>query len=287
MACSKRSTRRSRPGSAIEGLLESSIEFAALVKTLDVADSSDRAQDPNLDSSLEHGEEDDTASLADHLRRVVQQRTLLQASGGAVEVIDRQFDALLPQLQATAARLQSLVDKNSLPDVPGYCSGPPSISLARDIITYAHKLCYTSFAPPGYQAGITDLRHFRPPMPQEWQLRASQLHHFAGVKTGSSKEQEITAELAGSEQGTVPAAPAVPDGRLLAHLPPMPPGWKPGDAIPGAELKGEEALVSDPNKQKDQQPQAPAPPSAPAVFDFILNPDWEAVEEDFSEDESE
>ncbi len=64
-------------------------------------------------------------------------------------------------------------------------------------------------------------------------------------------------------------------------------GWKPGDVIPGAELKGEQALVSDRNKQKDQQPQAPAPPSAPAAFDFILNPDWEAVEEDFSEDESE
>ncbi len=45
-----------------------------------------------------------------------------------------------------------------------------------------------------------------------------------GVKAGGSKEQEITAELAGSEQGTVPAAPAVPDGRLLADLPPMPPG---------------------------------------------------------------
>lgn len=135
MACSERSTKRLRPGSAIEGLLESSHEFAALVRTLDVADSSDRAQDPNLDSFLEHGEEDDTASLADHLRRVVQQRTLLQASGitrfsnawmvekvmktsnnlaivtgGAVEVIDRQFDALCPQLQVRswpAARMLS------------------------------------------------------------------------------------------------------------------------------------------------------------------------------------
>ncbi len=26
------------------------------------------------------------------------------------------------------------------------------------------------------QAGVTQLRHFRPPMPQEWQLRSSVLH---------------------------------------------------------------------------------------------------------------
>ncbi|BDA44982.1 probable mediator of RNA polymerase II transcription subunit 4 at C-terminar half [Coccomyxa sp. Obi] len=285
MASSERSIKRPRHGYAIEGLLESSHEFAALMRTLDVANSSDRAEDPKPGSFSEYDEEDGTASLADHLRRVVQQRTLLQASG-AVEMIDRQFDALLPQLQATAACLQSLVDKHSLPDVPGYCTGPPSISLARDIITYAHKLCYTTFAPPGYQAGVTDLRHFRPPMPQEWQLRASQLHQFAGVKMGGSKEQEITADVAGSVQGTVSAAPAVPDGEVLADLPPMPPGWKPGDPIPGAELKGGQASVSDPSKQKDQQPKAPAPPSANAAFDFILNPDWEAVEEDFSEDES-
>lgn len=84
-------------------------------------------------------------------------------------------------IQAMAGSLQSLVDKHFLPDIPDYCSRPPDISSARDIITYAHKLCYTTFAPPGYQAGVTNLRHFRPPMPQEWQLRASQLHQYAGT----------------------------------------------------------------------------------------------------------
>ncbi len=125
MASLERSAKRPRPGSAMEGLLESSHDFAAYVRTLDVASSSDRADDPNIASPLKQYDEDDgAASLADHLRRVVQQRTLLQASGtsrlsnawmgeeidlffnnldiatgGAVEVINRQFDALLPQLQ--------------------------------------------------------------------------------------------------------------------------------------------------------------------------------------------
>ena len=34
---------------------------------------------------------------------------------------------------------------------------------------------------PTVQAGVTQLRHFRPPMPQEWQLRASQLYGHIGV----------------------------------------------------------------------------------------------------------
>jgi hypothetical protein len=28
----------------------------------------------------------------------------------------------------------------------------PTPKYARDIVTYAHKLCFTTFAPPGYQA---------------------------------------------------------------------------------------------------------------------------------------
>ena len=44
------------------------------------------------------------------------------------------------------------------------------------------------------------------------------------MKTGGLKEHEITAELKESEQGVVSAGPAVPDGSLLADLPPMPPG---------------------------------------------------------------
>lgn len=53
--------------------------------------------------------------------------------------------------------------------------------LARRLVTYAHKLSYTTFAPPGFVAGQTPLRNFRPPAPQDWQLRASLLHQFAGA----------------------------------------------------------------------------------------------------------
>lgn len=42
----------------------------------------------------------------------------------------------------------------------------------------------------------------------------------------------------------------------------------------------------EPKEDTKQQPEESVPPSSNAAFDFILNPDWEAVEEDFSEDES-
>ena len=48
-------------------------------------------------------------------------------------------------------------------------------------LALAHRLSYTSFAPPGFQPGITPLGNFRPPAPQDAQMRAAQLHQFAGV----------------------------------------------------------------------------------------------------------
>ena len=53
--------------------------------------------------------------------------------------------------QASAEQLQGLLDRNSLPDVPEYCRHQPSPAMAQNVITYAHKLCYTTFAPPGYE----------------------------------------------------------------------------------------------------------------------------------------
>lgn len=76
-------------------------------------------------------------------------------------------------MQEQAQTLQRLLDKHA---VPLDMSCGASAASAEDIITYAHKLCYTTFAPPSYQAGVTVLHNFRPPVPQEWQLRASQLH---------------------------------------------------------------------------------------------------------------
>jgi hypothetical protein len=67
-------------------------------------------------------------------------------------------------------------------------------------------------------------------------------------------------------------------------------GWKPGDPIPGVrdtppgQARALEDSVKNPGAGQVEQL---VQPRAPAEFDFILNLDWEAVEDDFSEDESE
>ena len=68
-------------------------------------------------------------------------------------------------------------------------------------------------------------------------------------------------------------------------------GWKPGDAIPGdgaakAATSGEPAAQAEPEPGQGQVKPGKEL-SKNDAFNFILNPEWESVEEDFSEEESE
>lgn len=83
-----------------------------------------------------------------------------------------------PLVQAAIVALQSAVDRYTPP--PGY--QPPQSSGVDDayvhgLLSYAHRLSYSSSAPLGYQPG-QPLLFFRPPAPQEAEMRASQLHAF-------------------------------------------------------------------------------------------------------------
>ncbi|KAL6987457.1 Mediator of RNA polymerase II transcription subunit 4 [Sarracenia purpurea var. burkii] len=129
-----------------------------------------------------------------------------------------------------------------------------------DILSYAHRISYTTFAPPEFGAGQAPLRGALPPAPQEEQLRASQLYAFTDLDIGlpkslESKEKTIepfieapTEKPAESNplanlaaiQGLIPPNIVVPSGwkpgmpvELPSDLPIVPPpGWKPGDPIP-------------------------------------------------------
>ena len=48
----------------------------------------------------------------------------------------------------------------------------------RELIAYAHRLSFTTSAPPGFVPGQSPLMHFKPPAPQDFQLRSSVLHQF-------------------------------------------------------------------------------------------------------------
>lgn len=64
-------------------------------------------------------------------------------------------------------------------------------------------------------------------------------------------------------------------------------GWKPGDPIPSVSAVPSEADGARVRDKPAERPEQRVQPKPPAAFDFILNPDWEAVEDDFSDDESE
>ncbi|KAJ0571427.1 putative mediator complex, subunit Med4 [Helianthus annuus] len=56
-----------------------------------------------------------------------------------------------------------------------------------DILSYAHRISYTTFAPPEFGAGTAPLRGALPPAPQEEQMRASMLYYLADLDVGLPK----------------------------------------------------------------------------------------------------
>ncbi|CAN0924820.1 Mediator of RNA polymerase II transcription subunit 4 [Linum grandiflorum] len=118
-----------------------------------------------------------------------------------------------------------------------------------DILSYAHRISYTTFAPPEFGAGQGPLRGALAPAPQDEQMRASQLYNFAdldvGIPKSEIKEKAVEAII---EPPPPPPPPVlagllpnitVPSGwkpgmpvHLPVDLPVPPPGWKPGDPLP-------------------------------------------------------
>lgn len=105
-----------------------------------------------------------------------------------------------------------------------------------DILSYAHRISYTTFAPPEFGAGQAPLRGALPPAPQEEQMRASQLYNFADLDIGLPKavetmEKTIEAIIEPPPPQPVDANPLANLSSIQGLLPPnlmVPPGWKPG-----------------------------------------------------------
>lgn len=165
-----------------------------------------------------------------------------------------------------------------------------------ELVAYAHRISYTTFAPPEYASGQVPLRGALPPAPQDEQMRASQLYHAVDMDIGIPKPSAITAATADTMDAIkmkadespqalrlpsgVPLPPPPPGWRpglpieLPTDLPPMPPGWKPGDPIPlppGLDIpqlppgwKPGDAIVLPPSvttsRLQDQAVSKPVPP---------------------------
>ncbi|CAH8379800.1 unnamed protein product [Eruca vesicaria subsp. sativa] len=175
----------------------------------------------------------------------------------------------------------------------------------KDILAYAHKISYTTFAPPEFGAGQAPLRGALPPAPQDEQMRASQLYTFADLDIGLPKtvenvEKKVEALMEppppppdlSAIQGLLPPNIAVPSGWKPGmpvelpkdwRLPAPPPGWKPGDPV---VLPPE--LVPAPRAAQEQQQMRPPqglhrPPDVIHVREVQLD----ILEDDSSEYSSE
>ncbi|KAF8011655.1 hypothetical protein BT93_J2057 [Corymbia citriodora subsp. variegata] len=117
-----------------------------------------------------------------------------------------------------------------------------------DIVSYAHRISYTTFAPPDFGAGQAPLRGALPPAPQDEQMRASQLYSVDDIQLPKSAVQDDHKEsISIVEPPAIPDVPAIPGlpGNIIipsgwkpgmpvelpTDLPVPPPGWKPGDPI--------------------------------------------------------
>ncbi|GMH36891.1 hypothetical protein BSKO_04764 [Bryopsis sp. KO-2023] len=157
----------------------------------------------------------------------------------------------------------------------------PSPENVAAICSYAHKICYTSFAPLDYKVG-EPLRLFKPPAPQEQQMAVSQLYPFAE-----------------KHQSSVPSS-TVKSG-LSPKLGPgidVPVDWKLGDPLPGASdapapeqpsSEQQQQLGEDSKTASNSKTQGATADQEPveeeAEVDFILNPDLDVVEDDESSEE--
>ncbi|XP_050227345.1 mediator of RNA polymerase II transcription subunit 4 [Mercurialis annua] len=146
-------------------------------------------------------------------------------------------------------------ENDNLYDVSSSTTIASQLNLS-DILSYAHRISYTTFAPPEFGAGNAPLRGAFPPAPQDEQMRASQLYAFADLDVGlpkiETKEKFIEpiieppppphpaeANSLANLSGLLPPNITVPSGWkpgmpivLPMDLPPPPPGWKPGDPLP-------------------------------------------------------
>lgn len=149
-----------------------------------------------------------------------------------------------------------------------------------DILSYAHRISYTTFAPPEFGAGSAPLRGALPPAPQDEQMRASQLYAFADLDVGLPKTERedktietfietpaAPAPEMSAIQGLLPPNITIPSGwkpgmpvELPSDIPMPPPGWKPGDPISLPPL-GSLPLV--PGRIEEQLPRSVAAPGLP------------------------
>ena len=208
------------------------------------------------------------------------------------------------ELRDARRGLQAAIDDaRSMDHVSLPAAGPVS---AKDVVDYARRISYTTFAPIGYEPGAP-LFGIVPPAPQDEHFAASHLARHAAVvkqREASRVADAIVVEEArkAAVAGDMPPLETViallsrwkPGEPWPPGIPPPPPGWKPGDPlhIGAASASAPGAKKTEPEKpkqkvdEKAEHDAAPAPPKPRKVVPFVqldLNPDMDDASDEFEE----
>lgn len=125
-------------------------------------------------------------------------------------------------VQGAAMALSDSIDRNTPAKVPERCSEAPSVAGVERILALAHRLSYTSFAPPGVLANCTssergtslmqsadqaDWGHTAPAGAHQWQSETPCMEHWSGcTSTTVSKVSSPRVRAWRHAAGRLPAA---------------------------------------------------------------------------------
>lgn len=190
-------------------------------------------------------------------REVQSKDASLLAFSKKLKDVEQVLDNLVDDYSDLSCPKRVKLDDGSEDDLSCTTTVSSQLNLS-DILSYAHRISYTTFAPPEFGAGQAPLRGSLPPAPQEEHMRASQLYNFANLDVGLPKTLDSTEKTIEAIMESPPLAPteanqapdlgalfpniAIPSGwkpgmpvelpAMPVELPAMPPGWKPGDPVP-------------------------------------------------------
>ena len=149
--------------------------------------------------------------------------------------------AFAMELRRATAALQASIDAARSTDHVSLPAGGPTT--ASDVVDYARRISYTTYAPAGYEPGAP-LHGIMPPAPQEEHFGASHLARHAAEVRAREEARRARAVVADEARRAAVAGATPPLETVIkllsnwkpgqpwpAGIPPPPPGWKPGDPL--------------------------------------------------------
>ncbi|CAM6117396.1 unnamed protein product [Calypogeia fissa] len=199
----------------------------------------------------------ETVEELEHLEKMEGEKLRIADAIAAKDVAMREFAKRLRDAQQVLeSTLEDFEDYKRPKKAGGQNEFNDSVEIGlgtiniQELVAYAHRISYTTFAPPEFAEGAP-LRGALPPAPQEEQMRASKLYQINELELGLPKavartasplmagDSEVKVEGGATPQNQGAALLPPPAGwkpgmpvELPLELPPMPPGWKPGDPVP-------------------------------------------------------